>query len=89
MKLHELKELIEDYQGQFDEINDTIADHQKEIGKVRSRKVRKLNKMQELEGEIQDMDNEVKVLHALIEERDFHRKQLNEELIQQLLLLIG
>ena len=88
MRLEGLKELIEDYQEQFDQINKDIAYHQKEIKKEKERKIKKLDKMQELEGEINDADKEIMIKFSLIEERDAFRQQLNTELMQQLLLLI-
>jgi chromosome segregation ATPase len=88
MRLEGLKELIEDYQEQFDQINKDITYHQREIKKEKERKIKKLDKMQELEGEINDADKEIMIKFSLIEERDAFRQQLNTELMQQLLLLI-
>lgn len=88
MRIEEIKELIEEYQAKFDQINETISDHQAEIEKIKKRRLRKLKQYQELEEELENLKREREIQHVLIEEQDKLRNQYNEEMLQQLLLLI-
>lgn len=88
MRIEEIKELIEEYQAKFDQINEAISDHQTEIEKIKKRRIRKLKQYQELEEELENLKREKEIQHVLIEEQDKLRNQYNEEMLQQLLLLI-
>lgn len=88
MRIEEIKELIEEYQEKFDQINKAISDHQAEIEKIKKRRIRKLKQYQELEEELENLKREREIQHVLIEEQDKLRNQYNEEMLQQLLLLI-
>lgn len=89
MDIQELKELVEEYQGRFDQIDEQIADIQKEIEKDRKRKVRLTNKYLDLQTDIENIDNTIRSYVHVIEDHMRDKEELHSELLKQLVLLIG